>query len=58
MNMLTGFSVHLCDVAQKPHRWQKPIVTTLLSERSNDVFKSYFTHLGQFFNRRDQQGAT
>ena len=47
-----GLSAHLCDVIQKPRRWQKPIVTIVLSgcpivpiflsERSNDVFKSYF----------------
>ena len=50
--MLTGFSAHLCDFDQKPRRWQKPIVTILLSERlivnifsserSNDAIKSYF----------------
>ena len=33
MNMLTGFSAHLCDVVQKPRRPQKPIVTILLSDR-------------------------
>ena len=42
MNILTGFSAHLCDVVQKPRRRQKLIVTIVLSERSNDAFKSYF----------------
>ena len=42
MSMLTGFSAHLCDVVQKLRRRQTPIVTIFLSERSNDVFKSYF----------------
>ena len=52
MNMLTGFSAYLCDVVQKPRRWQKliatilfserTIVTFILSEHSNDAFKSYF----------------
>ena len=58
MNMLTGFSAHLCDVVQKPRRRQKPIVTILLSEhpivtivlseRSNDAFKSYFCDRTRF----------
>ena len=38
MNMLTGFSAHLCDVVQKPRRRQKPIVTIVTSERSNYYF--------------------
>ena len=45
MNTLTGFSAHLCDVVQKPRKRQKPIVTILVSERSNDR-----TRLGQFWS--------
>ena len=48
---MTGFSAHLCDLWLVPPRQQKPIVTTLLSEHSNDAFKSNVcdrTRLGQF----------
>ena len=50
MNMLTGFSAHHCDVVQKPivtiSLSEPTIVTILLSERSNDAFKSYFCAFG------------
>ena len=46
MNMLTGFSAHLCDVVQKPrivHNFIKWAIAL------SDAFKSYFcdfVHLG------------
>ena len=53
MNMLTGFSAHLCDVVQKLRRRQKPSVTTLLSDYEYNAFKSYFCdrmRLGLFWS--------
>ena len=46
--MLTGFSAHLCDIVQKQRRWQKPIVTILLSERSNDSIQFNFICIALF----------